>query len=505
MKKLLKLLTSKVTIVGLFALLQILMFGAVVIFLKDRLPYFFYFSYGLSFLLVFIILRSNELIEYKLGWIITIMIAPIFGGLFYLTFKPYNITKKLLKMAQLTVIQRKDATEEKLLKSPSIDDDYLKQVNYLKHDFWPVYQNTSTKFLASGEQKIKTVIEELQKAQKYIFLEYFILDETGLVWGNIYPILKEKAKQGLDVRVVYDDFGSSTRLKRGFKRRLEKDNIKVLAFNPLSLRFLISHNNRNHKKIIVVDGHTGFTGGINIGDEYINVKKKYGHWHDAAIMIKGEAVYNMTLSFLQSWDNQTNTLSNYKDYKSPLKKQADGYVLPFSDSPFNRSFLSVNLYMQMISSAKKEIYITTPYFIVDDNFINTVKLQALSGVKIHIIIPGIPDKKFAYVVTKFHLKQLVNTPNVYIYSYEPGFVHSKILYVDDKAATIGTVNFDFRSFYLHFENTVWLYENSSLTDIKEFCLQTIKKSKILSYNDLHKRNIFYKFYETILVAFSHFL
>ena len=229
--------------------------------------------------------------------------------------------------------------------------------------------------------------------------------------------------------------------------------IKTENFNPLKLRFQVSLQYRDHRKLIIIDSTTGFTGGINIADEYANIKKRYGHWHDAAIMLKGEAVYSMTAIFLESWDLSRKETTDISPLK-PKSYPSDGIVIPYSDSPFTRSFLSKNLYLQMLSLAKKEIYITTPYFIVDNELINTIKLQALSGIKVHILIPGIPDKKAVYVVTKYYLRQLVDIENVYIYEYTPGFLHSKILYIDDEIATVGTINFDFRSFYLHFENTV---------------------------------------------------
>lgn len=505
MKKFLKLLTSKATIIGLITLIQFAVFGLVILYLEGKVPYFFYTSHALSFILILFILKSDEPTTYKLSWIIPLVVVPVFGGFFYLTFKPLSLTRRLKKKAAHGETLRINHLKKALNGVPDIDLSYKKQIEFLQTFGWPAYDQTNIKFLASGEEKLTFVIEELKKAEKFIFLEYFILEETGIIWASILPILKEKAKAGVDVRLIYDDFGSSARLKRGFKKRMEQLGIKVVVFNPLKIRFVVAHNYRDHRKIIIIDGHTGFTGGINIADEYINVKKRFGHWHDAAIMLKGDSVYSLTASFLEVWDFHMKTETDYHLFKSDKTKESDGIIIPFSDSPFNKHFISIKLYTQMIFSAKKEIFITSPYFIVDQQLLSALMLQASSGVKVYIMIPSIPDKNFAYIVTKYNLKQLASVPNIHIYSYTPGFIHSKILYIDDEVASIGTVNFDFRSFYLHFENTVWIYNNSSLKDIKMFLNSTIESSSLLTYNDLNNRNIFYKLYETILVFFSHLL
>ena len=285
---------------------------------------------------------------------------------------------------------------------------------------------------------------------------------------------------------------------------MESVGIKTEVFNRLKLRFQVSLQYRDHRKIIIIDGTVGFTGGINIADEYANIKKRFGHWHDAGIMLKGDAVYSLTAIFLESWDLYRKETTDITQFK-PVEYPADGIVIPYSDSPFTKNFLSKNLFVQMIGLAKKEVYITTPYFVVDDEIISVIKRQAQSGVKIHIIIPGIPDKKYVYVVTKYYLKALIDVPNVFVHEYTPGFIHSKILYVDGQAATVGTINFDFRSFFLHFENTVWFHNSNSLYDIKLFLDDTIKESKILKFEDIDRRNIFYKVFESIMVATSHLL
>lgn len=505
MKRFLRFITNKVTIIAFLTLLQIVFFVFLVKFLADKYNYFLFINYGLSFIMVIVVLKSDELPVYKMSWVIPILVAPIFGGLFYLTFKPFTNRLKIKNLTESLDKIRKESLDPYNKKMPDIPIRYEKQIKYLKTDGWPYFNKTSSTFLPSGEAKLKKVLEELKVAKYSIYLHYFILEEKGLVWQSILPILKNKISEGLDVRLLYDDFGTSSRVKRNFKQRMEKAGIKTTIFNPLKLRFRVSLNYRDHRKMIIIDGNKAFTGGINIADEYVNVKKRFGHWHDAGIYLKGDAVIAMTASFIEAWNLYSPDKMVLEEPKEKLQITSNSYVVPYHDSPFLKNYTTKNLFTQMFYSAKEEIFITTPYFIVDPEIVNTIKNQALSGVKINIIVPKIPDKKLVYIVTKYYLRDLVNTKNVYIYEYTPGFIHSKLIYIDDLLATIGTVNFDFRSFYLHFENTVWFYNSSSLKDMKLFLRETISKSKLLSYDDLNKKNIFYRIFRSILVGLSHLL
>lgn len=505
MKKILKFLTNKVTIIGLLTLMQLIFFVLIVRFLADKYNYFLFINYGLSFIMVIFVLKSDELPIYKMSWVIPILIAPIFGGLFYLTFKPISSRRNIKGKSLKTDKIRKDSLKEFMKESPNLPPRFQKQINFLEREGWPYFANTYLEFLPSGESKLTKVIEVLKTAKHSILLHYFILEEVGQVWETILPILLDKVNQGLDIRLLYDDFGTSTRVKANFCSRMNALGIKTTIFNPLKLRFRVSLNYRDHRKMIIVDNNEAFTGGINIADEYANIKKRYGHWHDAGIYLKGDAVVSMTASFIEAWNLYSDDKIALPDYPTSIKEEHDGYVVPYHDSPFLKNYTTKNLFTHMLYSAKDEIYITTPYFIVDPEIINTIKNQALSGVKINIIIPKIPDKKLVYLVTKYYLRELSTIENVYIYEYTPGFIHSKIMYIDDTLATIGTVNFDFRSFYLHFENTIWFYGSNSLIDIKDFLRSTIEKSKRLTYKDLDDKNIFYRILRSLLVGVSHLL
>lgn len=505
MKKTLKFLTNKVSIIAFITLLQMIFLILVIVFLADKYSYLMFINYGLSFIMVIIVLKSDELPIYKMSWVIPILIAPIFGGLFYLTFKPFTNKIKIKEKALNADKLRRDSLEKFIKDIPPLPSRFQKQVNFLKGEGWPYFENTSLEFLPSGESKLTKVMEVLKNAKHSIFLHYFILDEIGQVWENLLPILINKVEEGVDVRLLYDDFGTSSRVKRNFRKRMIALGIKTTIFNPLKLRFKVSLNYRDHRKMIIVDNNEAFTGGINIADEYANIKKRYGHWHDAGVYLKGDAVTSMTASFIEAWNLYSNNKISLDDFPVSRKQKNDGYVIPYHDSPFLKTYTTKNLFTQMLYSAKDEVFITTPYFIVDPEIINTIKNQALSGVKVHIIIPKIPDKKLVYLVTKYYLRELVTTENIFIYEYTPGFIHSKLMYIDDTLATIGTVNFDFRSFYLHFENTVWFYENKCLVDMKDFLLDTIEKSKRLAYQDLDDKNIFYRILRSLLIGVSHLL
>lgn len=455
--------------------------------------------------MIIFILRSDKIGIYKTAWIIPMLIAPVFGGLFYLFFKPINYSRKRYQKELINAQKRKEKLAPYIKETIDIPSVYQKQIEHISHEVWPYYENTKITFLGSGEEKLTKVIEKLEAAKKSIFIEYFILEERGEIWKAMWPILLRKIDEGVDIKLIYDDFGCSMRIHKGFKKRLERAGIETVVFNPLRIRANVAANYRDHKKIIIVDSNVAFTGGINIADEYANIKNRFGHWHDAAIMIEGDAVFSLTATFFETWDLYKDTDTDYTPYIPDVKVESDGVVMPFTDSPLDNNHLNKSLFTQMIFSAKKKIFITSPYFVVDTDLINTLKIQALSGVEIHIIVPGIPDKRYVYVVTKYYLKHLANMPNVYIHKYEPGFIHSKILYIDDEVAAVGTCNFDFRSFYLHYENTVWFYNSSSLVDIKKYLLDTIDKSRLFTYKELNHHNFIYKVYQSLLVGVSHLL
>ena len=342
-------------------------------------------------------------------------------------------------------------------------------------------------YLTKAVLYLKSIYLELSKAKKYIFMEYFSV-EQGVMLNKILDVLESKVKEGLDVRIMYDDLGCIMKIPANYKKVLEKKGIKVCVFNPFIPFLKPQMNNRDHRKIVIIDGHTAFTGGINLADEYINEKNLYGHWKDNGIMVKGSAVFSFSLMFLSVWDYYNNDNTNYYKYRKDAvldKKYEDsGYVVPFLDSPIDNENIGENIYLNMINSARDYIYITAPYLIIDNEMITALTLAAKNGVDVRVVTPYVSDGKIVDEVTKSYYKQLFES-GVKIYEYTPGFIHMKTFLADDKIAVVGTVNMDYRSLYLHFECGVWLYKTNSIKDIKNDFGEIFRVSKNITLDDIN--------------------
>ena len=393
----------------------ILQIGVISFFLLKYSESFFDFylaSLTLSIIIVFIIINNKSNPSYKIAWIVPVMIFPIFGGLFYLLYGGNKLsTREKLKM----VIQNIEMTnslkqDDEIIKKIGDKSIYAKNqseyiLNYAK---CPVYNNTETTYFKIGEEKFEALLRELKKAEKFIFLEYFIIQE-GKMFNSILEILEEKAKQGVDVRLIYDDVGCIVTLPHNYKNTLEAKGIKCRVFNPIKPFFTRRLNNRDHRKIVVIDGDVGFTGGINLADEYINEYEKHGYWKDAGIMLKGDAVWNLTVMFLSMWDYIDNKEEDYIKFKPSKNKyyNSKGYVQPFDDSPLINEPIGETVYLNLINKAKDYIYINTPYLIIDNEMATALKIAAKSGVDIKIVTPYIPDKKFVHAVTKSYYESFI--------------------------------------------------------------------------------------------------
>lgn len=460
----------------------ILQIGVISFFLLKYSESFFDFylaSLTLSIIIVFIIINNKSNPSYKIAWIVPVMIFPIFGGLFYLLYGGNKLsTREKLKM----VIQNIEMTnslkqDDEIIKKIGDKSIYAKNqseyiLNYAK---CPVYDNTETTYFKIGEEKFEALLRELKKAEKFIFLEYFIIQE-GKMFNSILEILEEKAKQGVDVRLIYDDVGCIVTLPHNYKNTLEAKGIKCRVFNPIKPFFTRRLNNRDHRKIVVIDGDVGFTGGINLADEYINEYEKHGYWKDAGIMLKGDAVWNLTVMFLSMWDYIDNKEEDYIKFKPSKNKyyNSKGYVQPFDDSPLINEPIGETVYLNLINKAKDYIYINTPYLIIDNEMATALKIAAKSGVDIKIVTPYIPDKKFVHAVTKSYYESFIKD-GIEIYEFTPGFMHAKTFVVDDEYGVVGSINLDFRSLYLHYECGVWLYKTDSIKSMKDDYLETLKR------------------------------
>ncbi len=326
------------------------------------------------------------------------------------------------------------------------------------------------------------------------------------MWDGIEQILRRKAAQGVDVRVIYDDFGCLFTLPFKYNEVLESKGIRCKVFNPFKPIWSAKMNNRDHRKILVIDGHTAFNGGINLADEYINAIVKHGHWKDTAVMLKGEAVWSFTMMFLTMWNYLDSSKPDDYTVYMPRKEEIEdykgsGYVIPFTDSPLDDEPVGENVYLNIINDAKEYVYITTPYLIIDNEMSTSLILAAKSGIDVRIITPHIADKWFVHAVTRAHYKKLVKF-GVKIYEYTPGFIHAKNFVSDDTVSVVGSINLDFRSLYLHFECATWMYKTDSVLKVKEDYLKTLEKCEEITYSDCRKVNIFVRIGRGLLRLFA---
>lgn len=494
----------------LISLLLVVQFAIIIYLVFSSSKNSMFINWGLKAISLFAalhIISKKEKGAYKLTWVFLILVFPVFGGLFYLLFNFQISTRKMSRI--LSCIENE--SKPLFLMSGNIFEDacneapeYIPQIQYLQNfaDF-PIYSNTKTKYLSPGEEMFKHLIEELKKAEDYIFLEFFIVHE-GIMWNTVLDILIEKAKKGVDVRLIYDDIGCFFLLPKDYPQRLEKLGIKCAVFNPFRPFLSTKQNNRDHRKIAVIDGKVAFTGGINLADEYINAVEKYGHWKDAAIMVEGEGAWSFTLMFLQMWALCSGIEEDFTQYypwkKEPCTIEKDGLVQPYADSPMDKENVGEHVYLHIINNAKKYIYINTPYLIIDDSMLSALTLAAKSGVDVRIVTPYCWDKRIVHITTRSYYRDLIEA-GVKIYEYSKGFIHSKTFVSDDKVATVGTTNLDFRSLYLHFECGVWLYKSKAVMEVRDDFIETLEKCYQVTEEDC-KNNAIIRFIQEVFRLFA---
>ncbi len=430
----------------------------------------------------------------KLTWLILMMQFPVPGTVLLIFTKAdighkavKNRVERLIDETRETLPQNESVMNEREAKE-SCTDALCRYIN--RSGCFPMYKNTSVTYFPLGENKYAALLEELKKAERYIFLEYFIIDE-GDMWGSVLYILAEKAKQGVDVRLIYDGMCEIALLPHDYPKRLERLGIKCRVFAPIAPFLSTHYNYRDHRKILVIDGKTAFTGGVNLADEYINRGSRFGHWKDTAVMLKGEAVPSFTLMFLQMWNIPEKT----PDWSECLEKtepvDAVGYVMPFGDCPLDNEKVGECVYMDILARACTYVHIMTPYLILDGELEAALKFAAERGVDVRLILPGIPDKKAAYALAKTHYRSLISS-GVKIYEYTPGFVHAKVFVSDDVKAVVGTVNLDYRSLYHHFECAAYMYGTDCIPDIERDFRETLAKCREVTTETIKHEKIGYK-------------
>lgn len=479
MRKLLQRALNRVVITALLVLLQIVFFLCMLIQWGN---YYLWVSMVFRFItfwaVIYIIWKPNNP-AVKLAWVVPILIFPLFGGVMYLLFGHVIIPKKLRNSMERTekLIKRDLVQDEGILKDLKEENQAMgNQSSYiLSYAAMPVWNQTSSTYFPDGLPWWTSLLADLENAKRFIFMEFFILGE-GSMWNAVLEILERKAAEGVEVRLIYDDVGSVFLLPKNYDQLIEKKGIKCVAFNRLVPFLSLVLNNRDHRKIVVIDGKTAYTGGINMADEYINYVHPYGeHWKDAGIRVEGKAVWNFTVMFLQMWNMSRYTEEDYSRYYYPYNTKntddIEGYVQPYMDTPFDEETLGENVYLNLLGGAKRYVWIYTPYLVTDNEMLTALKLAAKRGVDVRIVTPGVPDKKFVYWLTQSNYQNLIEA-GVRIYQYKPGFIHAKCVLSDDETATVGTVNFDYRSFYHHFECGVLLYKTQAVRELKKDMKET---------------------------------
>lgn len=492
-KGILRLLFSRI---GLAVILLIIQVGVLLSVYNWFMGYFKWFALVqaiFSIGMVFYLFNCSMDATAKLTWLFLIMLFPV-PATIMLFFTQRNIGHRLVQARQVELIsatkelipQDKDTILRKELVESGTDD-LCSYIN--RSGCFPIYENTEVSYFPLGEDKFAAMLTELRKAEKFIFLEYFIIDE-GLMWGSILKILADKASAGVDVRVMYDGMCEMSTLTSDYPKRLEKLGIKCKPFSRIH-PFISSHYNyRDHRKILVIDGKVAFNGGVNLADEYINHIERFGHWKDTAIMLKGDAVQSLTLMFLQMW-NMIEPNIKWDEALICEKAGADGFVMPYCDEPLDEDKVGETVYIDILYRAKKYVHIMTPYLILDNELETALKYAAQRGVDVKIILPGIPDKKAAYALAKNHYKTLV-AAGVQIYEYTPGFVHAKVFISDDEKAVVGTINLDYRSLYHHFECATYLYKVNCIPEIENDFEDTLGKCRQVTSDTIKKEKLSYK-------------
>jgi len=485
---------------AVFILMQLGLLAAWFLLSGRYLTYFYLMCEFLSLCVVMHIVREDSNPSHKIPWIIVNLTVPVLGGLSYLMFGKVRFSReerRRLKGIEFrfaeVYFEQKDALTEFRQKHPQVEP----QVEYIRNIATaPLHKNTAVEYYPSGEEMFPRMLDDLRSAEKFIFMEYFII-HSGLMWDTVEEILIQKASEGVEVRIMYDSIGSFGLVPHDYVSYLAGKGIQVCEFNKLTNIFSSRFNNRDHRKICVVDGRIGYTGGINMADEYINHVERFGYWKDTAVRLEGSAVRNLTIMFLSLWEFMMRTTSDYRDYVEEVGVDGPGYVQPYTDSPFDGEHIGETVYRNILSRACNYAYITTPYLIIDDELITALTVAAKSGVDVRIITPGIPDKQVAYALTRSYYEVLLRS-GVRIYEYTPGFMHAKMFVSDDNCAVVGTINLDYRSLCHHFEDAVWMYDVPVIHDIKTDIMECFECSKEITLDMCRRKNVFYRLWLSLL-------
>lgn len=447
-------------------------------YLTSKFVFIEVFLHILAVIVVLNIIRTSKHLSSDITWIFLIILFPVPATfIFLLTYFNLFINRTFKSIVReekkaVTFLKQDEEVLEDLKKEcPTYFQDFM----FLKNSNFPIYYNNNFDYYSPGEKGFPVLLSELKKAKKYIFMEYFIIEE-GVMFNSILDILKEKVKEGVECRVMYDDMGSLHTLPKSYANILESYGIKAVTFNKVTPILSTIMNNRDHRKILIIDGKVAFSGGVNLADEYINKKVVHGKWLDNIIRIKGKAVDSMLVTFLTNWNALRHEDEDYRNFMVEHRVRVkDGFIVPYSETPLDFELTAQSVYMDILNRAQDYVYIMTPYLTIDEEMINCLIHTAKKGVDVKIIVPGVADKKIIHDIGESYYDQLIRG-GVHIYEYKPGFVHAKVFVSDDISSVVGTVNLDYRSLYLHFENAVLLYKSKKIMDIKKDFLDALDDS-----------------------------
>ena len=509
-RKLLRIIFGRTAFVVMSLLLQISILLAGFRFLSHYMVYIYGGFTLLSAFVILYVVNKDENPSFKLAWIIPITVIPVFGTLLYrfleLQWEGKIINRRLRENISDTqpYLKQNPRYMEQLAKTSRSNANLAAYIE--NSGSYPVYGNTNVKYYPVGEEMFEDMKKELEKAKRFIFMEYFIV-ERGEMWDSILEILERKVQEGVEVRFMYDGMCCLVLLPYSYPRELRAKGLKAKMFAPIRPALSTYQNNRDHRKILVIDGHTAFTGGINLADEYINRKVRFGHWKDTGIMVKGDAVTSFTMMFLQMWNITEKEPEDYGRYLRdpeffyPPELSMEGFVIPYGDSPLDQETVGELVYLDIINTARNYVHIMTPYLILNYELVQALQFAAKRGVETIIIMPHIPDKEYAFLLAKAHYEELIRA-GVQIYEYTPGFVHAKVFTSDDEKAVVGTINMDYRSLYLHFECAAYIYRNEVIKDVERDFKETLAKSQVITLEECRHYPWYKKFAGRVLRLFA---
>ena len=495
-KGLLSIIFSRFWIMSVLIVLQFIVLFMMVFQYGEYRPHYDIVKNVFVALMVLYVLNHPMNSNAKITWLVLVMLFPVFGALLF-WFTQLEVGHRvekvrlehIINITRTTIPQNKEIITRISEESPETES----LVHYLaRSGCYPIYDKTDVTYFPSGETKFAELLIQLEQAKDFIFLEYFIIEE-GIMWGRILEILMKKAGEGVEVRLMYDGTCESSLLPHDYPKRLAGLGIKCKIFAPVTPFLSTHYNYRDHRKIVVIDGKVAFTGGVNLADEYINERERFGHWKDTAIMLRGEAVKSFTLMFLQMWNvgEKNNDFYKYINVPAVSVKEANGYVIPYGDCPLDDDRVGERVYMDILNRANKYVHIMTPYLIIDGEMETALRFAAKRGVDVKIILPGIPDKKYAFALAKNHYKHLLDA-GVKIYEYTPGFVHAKVFISDDCKAVVGTINLDYRSLYHHYECATYMYRTDCIAEIEHDFEETLSKCSRVSNDSIKKERLLFK-------------